>query len=402
MPPTLPRGRLGAVVVDLVLALLVVLWAVAGYLPLEQRLGSPTAATALGVVALAVILTGRGRRTHPLPVIATLTIAPLLLSVAAGYEMLQIPLLAAAFMAQAYEPNQRRRAVIVVVASASVLALAVWDLGLNEALPSVALLLAVIGWGSGVRSSRRYRESLVRRAEDAERERDLRAARAVAEERARIARDIHDVVSHSLAVVVVQAAGARRVADRDPERAKQALDVIAETARGALTEMRAMLQVLRSPDADQSPAAPSPGLPEIDSLAADMTARGLTLEVTTTGTPFRLKPGAELAMYRVIQESLTNALKHGDRSRAARLTLRYEPDALTAVVVNARSGESDHEQPLVPGSGSGQRGMRERLGLYGGTLELGGSDSEYWTRASIPREEGRAEPAGPRTEVTRE
>ena len=181
---------------------------------------------------------------------------------------------------------------------------------------AAASLAGVIGWARGVRTERLYRAGLLQRAEDAERERDLRAEQAVAQERARIARDIHDVVSHSLAVVVVQAAGAERVADRQPERAREALGVIAETARGALTEMRAMLQVLRSGDAAGRDGAPSPGLPDIEALVSELSGRGLPVQLSTTGTPYSLGPGRELALYRVAQESLTNALKHGGRSRA--------------------------------------------------------------------------------------
>ena len=234
-----------------------------------------------------------------------------------------------------------------------------------------------------------YRAGLLQRAEDAERERDLRAVQAVAEERARIARDIHDVVSHSLAVVVVQASGAERVAERQPERAKEALGLIAETARGALTEMRAMLQVLRSGDGGGRDDAPSPGLPDIDALVAELSGRGLPVELSTTGIPYSLGPGSELALYRVAQESLTNALKHGGRTEPTTLAIHYDPDALVVEVVSPLPDPAltpgAVPVPAVPGSGSGQAGMRERLALYGGTLEAGVQGSRYRVGASIPR-----------------
>ena len=354
-------------------------------------------------VFVAILVTGRFRRRDPLPLFIALLVAAPVITWVSG-ESTWALVLAAAFMVQAYEDRQRLRwwlvgltgGVLVLVA----LRLEAWP----ERIESAVAVLAVIGWGQGVRASRLYRAALVQRAEIAERERDLRAAQAVAAERARIARDIHDVVSHSLAVVVVQAAGAGKIAEKQPTVAREALDVIAETARGALTEMRALLHVLRQGDAAPENGAPSPGLPQIEPLAAEMSGRGLRVATSTTGTPYELGAGAELAMYRVVQESLTNALKHGDRSGSTTLSIAYSPDELVVDVVNPlRRPESPGPESLadaVPGSGSGLIGMRERLGLYSGSIQAGADGSDYRVRATIPRPSG--DKPGRRTDAATE
>ncbi len=383
--------RWTARLVDWSLGLIVValgaLWSLAAY---QDTNVLPV--LAVFAVFVAILVTGRFRRRDPLPLVIALLVGALLITWVSG-EPTWVLVLAATFMVQAYEDRQRLRWWLVgLTGGALILAALRLVPGWAERIETAVVVLAVIGWGQGVRASRQYRGELVQRAESAERERDLRAAQAVAAERARIARDIHDVVSHSLAVVVVQAAGAERVADKQPEVAREALDVIAETARGALTEMRALLQVLREGDAAPEDGAPSPGLPQIEPLAAEMSGRGLRVATSTTGTPYGLGAGAELAMYRVVQESLTNALKHGDRSGPTTLSIAYAPDQLVVDVVNPlrrpESGGPGSMADSVPGSGSGLTGMRERLGLYSGSIQAGADGSDYRVRATIPRPSG--------------
>jgi signal transduction histidine kinase len=343
----------------------------------------------LGVVGplLAVIATGRRRRRDPLPVVIALAIAAGVISLASGAYAWSVLGLAGVFMVTAYEPRARVRGWVLAIVVATLIVLhaltsADWvGLALN-----IVLLAAVIGWAWGTRTSRLYQESLRQRAEEAERERDLRAAQAVAQERARIARDIHDIVSHSLAVVAVQASGAQRIADRDPQRAKEALGVIADTARGALTEMRALLQVLRTPDGESAGSAPAPGLVEINAMVADLVARGVPVRQQVTGSPFRMGTGAELAVHRVVQEALTNAVKHGDVSQPVLLQMDYEQGELQVSVVN-QLPDDPADGPRIPGSGLGLAGMAERLALYGGSLQAGPIGTEFQVRASIPRPE---------------
>lgn len=381
-----PKGT--ARFVDWSLGLTVValglLWSVAAY---EDTNVLPVLVVC--AVLVAILVTGRFRRRDPLPLVIVLLVGALLITWVSG-EPTWVLVLTATFMVQAYEDRQRLRWWLVGLTGwALILAALQLEGGWAERIETAVGVLAVIGWGQGVRASRLYRGELVQRAESAERERDLRAAQAVAAERARIARDIHDVVSHSLAVVVVQAAGAERVAEKKPEVAREALNTIADTGRGALTEMRALLQVLREGDTAPENGAPSPGLPQIEPLAAEMSERGLQVVTSTTGTPYGLGAGAELAMYRVVQESLTNALKHGDRTGPTTLSIAYTPDELVLDVVNPlRRPESLGPESIVdsvPGSGSGLTGMRERLGLYSGNLQAGPNGSDYRVRATIPR-----------------
>ncbi len=384
--------------VDAALAVLLV-----GLGVIWARAASDGPGSVLGVLLVAgavaaILVTGRVRRREPVPVFVALAVGSVAVWWASGADAWGVLGAAAVFFVEAYEQRVRLRGPAVLGGSLVLMALTVVadDSWADRAL-AAASLAGVIGWARGVRTERLYREGLLQRALDAERERDLRAEQAVAQERARIARDIHDVVSHSLAVVVVQASGAQRVADRQPEQAKAALAVIAETARGALTEMRAMLQVLRSEGPSSRQGAPSPGLPDIDALVSDLSVRGLPVELTTTGTPYSLGPGPELALYRVAQEALTNALKHGGRATPTTMAIHYGPEALVVEVANPLAGAELAPGilpvPAVPGSGSGQAGMRERLALYGGTLDAGVQGIGYLVRASIPRN------AGPRSAV---
>ncbi len=226
--------RWSARLVDWYLGLTVValglLWSVAAY-PQDS---SALPVLVVCVVFVAILVTGRFRRRDPLPLFIVLVVGALLITWVSG-EPTWVLVLAAAFMVQAYEDRRRLRWWLVgLTGGALVLAGLRLEGGWAERIESAVVVLAVIGWGQGVRASRLYRGELVQRAESAERERDLRAAQAVAAERARIARDIHDVVSHSLAVVVVQAAGAERVAEKQPEVAREALNTIAETGRGGV------------------------------------------------------------------------------------------------------------------------------------------------------------------------
>lgn len=341
------------------------------------------------VLLLAVALAGLRRRDRPLVFYLTTVVASLGIQWLSGGEPAWLFLVSyGMFCMEAYEDRDQLRRVVVygtlgtsVAVSVATSASYAMDLLLG------ALLVCIVGWGRGVRTQRAYTASLVQRALAAERERDSRAAEAVAAERARIARDIHDLVSHSLAVVAVQAAGAQRVAARQPERAAEALAVIAETARDALSEMRAMLLVLRSGDQATDESQPSPGLPQLTELVGDLNERGVPVTMSVRGGAYPLGAGAELAVFRVVQESLTNAIKHGSvgADRPLSLTLTYGNSDLVVEVRSPLRAVDDHHPELIPGSGSGQTGMRERLALYGGDLEVGPTGAEYIVVARVPR-----------------
>ena len=194
---------------------------------------------------------------------------------------------------------------------------------------------------------------------------DARARVAVAEERARIARELHDVVTHHVNLVVLQAMAASGHLDRDPERVRQPLQVIERSGREALTEMRRLLGVLREEDAER-PLAPQPGAADVEELVSSARDAGLSVGLEVSGTPRRLPAGLGLTVYRVVQEALTNAARHAAGARVG-VSLRYEPDAVDVVVCD------DGGQPSgdVVRGGRGLLGMRERVAVCAGTLETG-------------------------------
>ena len=242
----------------------------------------------------------------------------------------------------------------------------------------IALAAVVVGaWAMGdVRRVRQaYVAELVERAHQAERERDQRAQLAAAEERARIAREMHDVVAHNLSVIVVQADGGRYAGDQDPQAALDALKTIGDTGRGALAEMRRLLGVLRaSDDGDGGAVRPQPGLGSLPELVTSVRQAGLPVELDVTGAPRPLQPGPSLAVYRVIQEALTNALKHAGPAARARVALVFATDRLTARVSDDGRGAA----AVDDGLGQGLAGMRERITMYGGTVTAGPVTGGGW------------------------
>lgn len=194
------------------------------------------------------------------------------------------------------------------------------------------------------------------------REREERARVAVAEERARIARDLHDVVAHNVSVMVVQAAAAEEVLARDPERARAPLIAIQETGAQALTEMRRMLGILRAHD---DVLAPKPALAGLDALIAQFREAGLSVELAVEGDRHTIPAGVDLAAYRIVEEALTNALKHAGGA-PTRVSVRHANGVVELEIEDDGPGPGGGD-----GAGHGLIGMRERAGLYGGTLEAG-------------------------------
>jgi signal transduction histidine kinase len=240
------------------------------------------------------------------------------------------------------------------------------------------LLLAAM-LGDRMRGRARERQSLRERARLLAAERDQQAALAAAAERARITRELHDVVAHSLSVVIAQADGGRYTAEQDPRAATAALDTIATTAREAQAEMRRSLGLLgERPD---DPLRPQPGVDDLGALVARTREAGLPVELVEEGSPRALAPGAALAVYRVVQEALTNVLKHAGPGATAEVTLSWESDRLVLVVRD--DGASSDE-----GSGGrGLVGMRERVEPRGGTVSAGPHPGGgFEVRAALPVE----------------
>ncbi|MFI6104681.1 sensor histidine kinase [Streptomyces sp. NPDC051310] len=198
-------------------------------------------------------------------------------------------------------------------------------------------------------------------------EQEERARREVAEERGRIARELHDVVAHHMSVISVQVGLARFVFDSDPGTARAALGTIADTSTEALEELRRVLKVLRT-DGDGGPVAPMPGLARLAEMAERVRAGGVPVDLRVEGTPRPLPPGVDLCAYRVVQEALTNVLKHAPGANA-RVEVRYKERHVEVAVTD--DGKGVIQDRVRTGSGHGLIGMRERAKLYGGTITVG-------------------------------
>ena len=280
----------------------------------------------------------------------------------------------AAFAAVGAHPEIRSALIGALLGYASIAVILVDDRPRLASTLSVVVVSAV-AWAIARALAERGRraEHLEERAAGLERAH----AEAVAGERATIARELHDVIAHSVSVMTVQAGAARLLLDEDPLRARESLVAVEETGRQALGEMRRLLGILRGSE-HEARLAPQPGIAELDALVEQVRGAGLPVDVVVKGEPKALPPGVDLAAYRVVQEALTNALKHAGAARAL-VTIRYGVSALELAVTNdgrvRRNGRAGH----------GVVGMRERVALYGGELEVGPRrEGGYVVRASLP------------------
>ena len=223
---------------------------------------------------------------------------------------------------------------------------------------------AVVFGGIALANRRAYAASIQARAEQD-------AQRRIDEERLRIARELHDVVAHTMATINVQAGTAAHVLPSRPEVAAEALQAIKEASRQGLRELRAILNVLRQAD-DADPVQPAPGLAQLDALVEGARRAGLPITLTVTGQPFQLPTAVDLAAYRIIQESLTNVIRHAGPAEAA-VSLSYRPDELEIDVTDTGHGPKARTGPGATGSpaGHGLAGMRERAASVGGTVHTG-------------------------------
>ncbi len=238
--------------------------------------------------------------------------------------------------------------------------------------------------GRTAQSRRLHTSELEQRAALLQREREQRARAAVAEERRRIAGELHDVIAHCVSVIVIQAAAAEEAADRDLTVTRDALRAIRAVGNDALADMRRLLGVLRA-EGDELALDPQPGLSRLDELVSQASAAGLAVRVRIDGQPRPLPPGVDLAAYRVVQEALTNVRKHAGTAEAL-VHLRYLPDAIELEVVDDGFGRT---VPQAPEGGHGLIGMRERVELYGGIMEAAPrSDEGFAVLVRLPVESG--------------
>ncbi|MFJ7155079.1 sensor histidine kinase [Streptomyces sp. NPDC101118] len=278
-------------------------------------------------------------------------------------------------------PRWLSRTALGFGALASPLAAVRW--GFNKSDPANDIFLTVmmmvpfaLAWvlGDSVRTRRAYFAQLEERNRRLEKEREAQAKVAVAAERARIARELHDVVAHNVSVMVVQADGAAYVMDVAPEQAKEALQTISGTGRQALAEMRRLLGVLRTGEPQESEDyVPQPDVEQIEVLIEQVRQAGLTVDFQVEGTPRPLPSGVELTAYRIVQEALTNTRKHGGPEAEASVRLVYFDDGLGLLVEDDGRGAAHelYEDGGADGAGHGLIGMRERVGMVGGTLDAG-------------------------------
>ena len=257
---------------------------------------------------------------------------------------------------------------------------AAWRHGqdLGNIIPSFVWLVA--GWATGrtVRSWRHKNAALELANRELTEQRELQAQAAVAVERGRIARELHDVVAHNVSMMVVQAgAAARVVRDQQPD-VRNALEVIAATGRETVDEMRTLLGVLRSEDG-QAALKPQPGLADLEQLVSGVREAGLPVTLRIEGAARPLPPALDLSAFRIVQEALTNALKHAGPARA-QVTVRYEDDLVSLEITDTGRGPHDGL-----GTGHGLVGMRERAAMFGGKLEAArGEGGGYTVRAKLP------------------
>ncbi|HZP54196.1 sensor histidine kinase [Actinocrinis sp.] len=266
--------------------------------------------------------------------------------------------------------------IIAAVALAAPLGLPRETLALTVVMP-IAFLLLPLALGTTARTKRAYLEAVQARAEFAEQTREQEARYRVAEERMRIARELHDVVAHHLALANAQAGTAAHIARTRPEQVREILAELTSTTSAALRELKATVGLLRESDDPDAPLQPAPGLAQLPDLAASLASAGLKVVVTTEGTARPLSPGVDLTAFRIVQEALTNVTKHA-ATDTAYVQLGYGHDRLTITVTDNEDGAGRPAPAAAaataaqtPGGGFGLIGMRERANSVGGQLQAG-------------------------------
>ncbi|MGW2253270.1 DUF7134 domain-containing protein [Kitasatospora sp. NPDC001660] len=342
----------------------------------------------LWALQVALVMPLALRRRAPFPVFAAISLAALL-QWATGHPM---PADAAVLLAlYTVAAHCRRRLTLIAYGIAElgvVMALLRWpplgEHGDRTHLPMwlrvfvlfSGTVLAAVALGRGGRARRAQLTALRQRARDLEHQRDQQAALAVAEERSRIAREMHDIVTHNLSVMVALADAAAYANATAPDKATDAMRRSAETGRQALTDMRRFLGVLRADEPDAL-RHPQPGIGQLAVLAEHVRAAGLPTELHVSGEPAAVSPGAQLTAYRLVQESLTNTLKHAAPGARARVTVHAAPAAVTLEI-----RDDGRPTAAAPGLGQGLAGMRERVAAYGGHLTAGPAPGGGWRVAA--------------------
>ena len=372
--------------------------------PPARRSGDVLVAVALGLVVLASLVGTAARDNQP----AVLLLVPAALAAIALRHARPGAALLLAVLATAVTPDNRALVLPVMVvlytiatrspwklaaasgggaASVIIIAGALWGGGnatdhgglLGYAIGAAASCAAAVAFGLYIGAQRRVRDALRERAERLDRERTLQADRAVAEERVRIAQELHDIVAHNVSLMVVeaQALGAT-VAD---DRVIRTTDAIADLGRQAMTEMHTTLRLLRN-DAETPELSPQPGLAQLDRLIEQLRRAGLEVELTVHGQPRPLGPGVDLSAYRIIQEALTNVVKHA-AGATTKVTVDYQADGIDMTIID-NEGHARTTLLPPPSDGHGVIGMRERAALFGGRLTTESLPDGFKVTATLP------------------
>jgi signal transduction histidine kinase len=372
---------------DSLFAFLLTVISVGSVVVSRTRYGFPVPVLA-GVAALLTTVPIALRRYRPLEVLAVTVIAESLLLIFSSDSPVPLGVIVALYTVA----SRCERPVSIRAAEWTVPPITVGVLinnGVHPARVIPELAVFAIAWvvGDNLRTRRAYLAELEARAARLEREREEQSERAVIEERARIARELHDVIAHNVSVMVVQASAGEEVFDEDPDKARESLSAVASTGRAALAELRRLLGVIRAEDDPGARAsfAPQPGIEYLDELVGQVRETGLPVELSVIGEPRRLPDGVALCAYRIVQEALTNTLKHAHAS-GAKVNVRYVADALELQVVD--DGQGGTPVNGEPG-GHGLVGMRERVALFGGELTVSRRAGRgYEVSARLPLEEG--------------
>jgi signal transduction histidine kinase len=335
----------------------------------------------LGLPALGSIFLRRGRPAAPLVItVAVWAAIP-------SDEALELPVMAVLYTIATRTQWRVAAAAAAGAAGVAIIADAAWGSGnvndhlglLGFAIGATASCAAAVALGLYVAARRRVLDGLRERAEHLDREKELLAERAVAEERTRIAQELHDIVAHNVTLMVVEAQALGATVHDD--RVTQSTDAIADLGRQAMSEMHTTLKLLRS-DGETPELAPQPGLDQLERLLEQLRRAGLDVELTIEGQPRPLPRSVELSAYRIIQEALTNVVKHAAGARTE-VKLAYAPEALELTILD----RGDLPQPAAasePSNGHGLIGMRERVALFGGTLTTHVLPNGFRVKATLP------------------
>jgi signal transduction histidine kinase len=326
------------------------------------------------------------RRRAPLAVLAVAIATSVVANAAAVLDAATMP--AVALVVAAYSVGAHTHGLRAAIGVAGVTALIAANAAAQFSAGDLLFIAMILGgaWlaGRAIRYRRERERVLERLTVDLEREREEKARAAVAEERVRIARELHDVVAHAISVIVLQARGGRRSLATDPQETREALDTIEATGSAALAEMRRLLGILRRDD-EEIALAPQPSLRHLDALAAQVREAGLPVELSIQGEPVELSPGVDLSAYRIVQEALTNVLRHAGPAMA-RVVVRYADHDLELEIADTGVGAGPDD-----GGRHGLVGMRERVSLYGGKVEAGPRDGGgFAIRARLPLDSERS------------